>query len=82
MKVLKGSYFQKGPLSLVLRYSNLLSGIRELLVTGASSRQIQKFSSEKFSDMKLDSLTDSEQYDKEIPITILLRQFTYLKSSH
>ena len=40
MKVIEGSYFQKGPPPLVLRYSNLLSEIRELFATWTPSRQI------------------------------------------
>ena len=55
MKVFEGSYFQKGPPPLVLRYSNLLFEIRELFATWAPSKQIPEFSSEKFSDLKLDS---------------------------
>ena len=46
------------------------------------SRQIQEFSSEKFSVVKLDSWTNSKQCDTEIRTAILLRKFTYSKSSY
>ena len=55
MKVLEGSYFQKGPPLFVLRYSNLLSEIRELFAMWTPSREIPDFSSEKFSDLELES---------------------------
>ena len=80
MKVLEGSYFQKGPPPLVLRYSNLLSEIRELFPAWAPSRQILEFSSEKFSDVKLDSWADSKQYDMDIQSTTYLRHL--LVQSH
>ena len=63
MKNLEGSYFQKGPPLFVLRYSNLLSEIRELFTIWTPSRQIPDFSSEKFSYLELDSWPDSKQYD-------------------
>ena len=55
MKVLEESYFQKRPPPLVLRYSNFLFEIRELIATWTPSRHILDFSSEKFSDLKLES---------------------------
>ena len=55
MKVIEGSYFQKRPPPLVLKYSNLLSEIRELFATWTPSREIPDFSSEKFSDLELNS---------------------------
>ena len=63
MKVLEGSYFQKGPPPLIPRNSNPLSEIRELFATWSLSRQIPEFSSEKFSNLKLDSWPDSKQYE-------------------
>ena len=42
MKVLEGSFFQKGPPPLVLRYSNLLSEIRELFATWAPSKYMNR----------------------------------------
>ena len=79
--LLEGFFFQKGPPPLDLRYSNLLSEIRELFATWAPSRRIPEFSSEKFSDLKLDSWPDSEQYDMDIQNTTHLRPFTCWKSS-
>ena len=81
MKVLKRSYFQKGPPPLARRYSNLLSEIRELFAIWTPSRQILDFSSEKFSDLELDSGPDSKQYDMDIRTTTHLRLFTCWKSS-
>ena len=45
---MKGSYFQKGPPPLVLRYSNLLSEIRELFATWTPSRQIRTWAVKHF----------------------------------
>ena len=53
MKVIEGSYFQKRPPPLVLKYSNLLSEIRELFAIWTPSRQILDLSSEKYSDLEL-----------------------------
>ena len=53
MKVIEGSYFQKRPPPLVLKYSNLLSEIRELFATWTPSRQVLDLSSEKYSDLEL-----------------------------
>ena len=59
MKVLEGSFFQKGPPPLVLRYSNLLSEIHELFATWAPSREIPEFNLEKFSDLTFDPIQSS-----------------------
>ena len=48
MKVIEGSYFQKRPPPLVLKYSNLLSEIRELFATWTPSRQIRNWAVKHF----------------------------------
>ena len=81
MKVLEGSYFQKEPPPLVLRYSNLLSEIRELFATWTPSRKIPEFSSEKFSGLKLDSWPDSKQYYMDVSKRLGRRKIVTLKTS-
>ena len=81
MKVLAGSYFQKEPPTLVLRYSNLLSEIRQLLATWTPSRQIPDLAVKNFQiwNLTLDAIQSSKQHDMDIWTTTHLRSFTIWK---
>ena len=61
MKVIEGSYFQKRPPPLVLKYSNLLSEIRELFATWTPSRQIRTWAVKQFQiwNLTLDPIQSS-----------------------